>query len=106
MGNSELLTETERLKQLFAGADPQKLLVLDALIQQAAVETILLKRLNGEALETGLVKYHPENASLQRALPVSAQIAKHSAALTNIMDKLMKHLEVVVEEDDGLGEFE
>lgn len=107
VGNSELLKEIDRIKAEFVGADENKLRVLEGLIEQAAFERLYLKRLNGRALETGLVEFHPENTKLQRTLPVSAEIARHSAALTNIMDKLMKHLHVAVDEDDeGLGDYE
>mgnify|MGYP000919467279 FL=1 len=107
MGNAELSKEVERLKTLFPGADENKLKALDGLIEQAAYERIYLKRLNEQAIVSGLVEFHPENAKLQRTLPISGEIAKHSAALTNIMDKLMKHLAVGIDdEDDGLDEYE
>lgn len=107
MANSELSAEIARLKAEFAGADENKLRALEGLIEQAAYERIYLKRLNEQAIATGLVQFHPDNAQLQRTLPVSAEIARHSAALTNIMDKLMKHLGVGQdEEDEGLSEYE
>jgi hypothetical protein len=107
MQSKELTAEISRLKAEFAGADENKIKVLEALIEQAAYERLYLKRLNGQAIESGLVEFHPENAKLQRTLPVSGEIAKHSAALTNIMDKLMKHLAVPIDEDDdGLGDYE
>lgn len=106
MVNSELSAEIDRLKQEFDGADEKKLSALEGLIEQAAFERIYLKRLNEQAIITGLVEFHPENAKLQRTLPISGEIAKHSAALTNIMDKLMKHLAVGQDEDDdGLDEY-
>lgn len=107
MGKSELLAEVDRLKAEFAGADESKIKVLDALIKQAAYETIYLRRMNEQALETGLVEVHPSNPRMQRTLPVSGEIAKHAAALTNILDKLCKHLAVPLdEEESGLREFE
>lgn len=107
MGNQELLDEIDRLKEAFPGADENKLEALSGLIEQAAYERIYLKRLNEQAMSAGLVLIHPENTGLQKTLPVSNAISKHSAALTNIMDKLMKHLAVTQEEeDDGLAEFE
>jgi phosphoribosyl-dephospho-CoA transferase len=107
VGNQELTAEIERLKAEFAGADESKMKALEALIEQAAYERLYLKRLNEQALITGLVKIHPENAMLQKTLPIAGVIAKHSAALTNIMDKLMKHLTVEQDEDDdGLDEYE
>lgn len=100
-------SEINRLKVEFAGADENKIRALDALIEQAAYEKLYLRRLNEQAIVTGLVKYHPDNPAIQQTLPVSGEIAKHSAALTNIMDKLMKHLAVPIEEEDeGLGEYE
>lgn len=107
MGNAELTAEIDRLKNEFKGADENKLNVLESLIEQAAYERIYLKQLNQQAIVSGLVEFHPENAKLQRSLPVSGEISKHSAALTNIMDKLMKHLAVGEEDDDeGLSDYE
>lgn len=107
MQSKELTAEISRLKAEFAGADENKIKVLEALIEQAAYERLYLKRLNGQAIQSGLVEFHPENAKLQRTLPVSGEIAKHSAALTNIMDKLLKHLgSQADDEDDGLDEYE
>ena len=103
----ELLAEIKRLKGEFPGADENKLRALDALIEQAAFERLYLKRLNEQAIASGLVEFHPENAKLQRILPISNAIAKHSATLTNIMDKLMKHLAAEMDdEDDGLDDYE
>ncbi len=106
MATSELSAEIARLKTEFAGADENKLRLLESLIEQAAYERLYLKSLNEQAMNTGLVDFHPENAKLQRTLPISGAIAKHSAALTNIMDKLMKHLGVEMDdEEDGLDEY-
>ena len=105
MVNSELSAEINRLKAEFAGADDNKLKALDALIEQAAYERLYLRKLNLQAIDTGLVEVHPDNPKLQRALPVSGEIAKHSATLTNIMDKLLKHLSISVEEDDDLEDY-
>jgi hypothetical protein len=107
MVNSELSAEIARLRAEFAGADENKLRVLEGLIEQAAYERLYLKQLNEQAIITGLVQFHPENAKLQRVLPVSQEIARHSAALTHIMDKLMKHLGVPLDDDDeGLSDYE
>lgn len=107
MPNTELSTEIDRLKARFVGADENKLDALSAMIEQAAYETLYLKRLNEQAIVTGLVKTHPDNPSIQQTLPVSGEISKHSAALTNILDKLMKHLGVAVDDDgDGLDDYE
>ena len=107
MSNAELSAEIDRLKREFAGADENKICALEGLIEQAAYERIYLKHLNGQAIKTGLVQFNPENAKLQRTLPISGEIARHSAALTNIMDKLMKHLGTDREdEDDGLSDYE
>ena len=107
MSSSELSREIERLKGRFPGADPDRMEALDGLIEQAAYERLYLKKLNEQALSSGLVEFHPENAKLQRTLPVSAEIARHSAALTNILDKLVKHLSAPMDEDDDeLSKYE
>lgn len=106
MVNSELSKEIYELKGYFPGADENKLKALDGLIEQAAYEKLYLKDLNKQALKSGLVEFHPDNARMQRTLPISNEIAKHSATLTNIMDKLMKHLAVEQDdEDDDLDEY-
>lgn len=105
MRSPELLAEIDRLKQKFAGVT-NKLAALEGMIEQAAYERIYLKRLNEQAIVSGLVEFHPENAKLQRTLPISGKIAKHSASYTNIMDKLMKHLGTEGDdEDDDLDEY-
>lgn len=102
-----LTQEIQRIKNAFPGADENKMKVLEGLIEQAAYERLYLKNLNESAIVTGLVKVNPENATMQRALPVSTEITKHSAALTNILDKLCKHLAVTMEEgEDELADFE
>ena len=107
MNNPELSAEIDRLKSKFAGADENKMDALSAMIEQAAFETLYLRRLNEQAIVTGLVKYHPDNPAIQQTLPVSGEIAKHTAALTNILDKLCKHLAVDQDEDDeGLNDYE
>lgn len=107
MKGSELSQEIDRLKSQFIGADENKLNAMEGLIEQAAYEKLYLKRLNEQALKSGLVEFHPENAKLQRTLPISNEIAKHSAALTNITDKLCKWLMVDTDdEDEGLDEYE
>lgn len=106
MQGSALQLEIDRLKAEFKDADTGKLNVLDALIRQAARETLYLDRLNEQAELSGLVQTHPENAMIQRVLPVSGEIAKHSANLTSIMDKLLKHLAVERDdEDEGLDDY-
>jgi len=105
--NDGVRAEIERLKTEFNGADESKLRILEGLIEQAAFERIYLKGLNEQAAVTGLVKVHPDNPTIQKQLPVSSEIAKHSATLTNIMDKLIKHLELPDDDDeDGLDDYE
>ena len=95
------------LKLNFPAPMKIKYALSDALIEQAAYEKLYLRRLNDRQFITGLVKYHPDNPAIQQTLAVSGEIAKHSAALTNIMDKLMKHLGVPADDDDeGLEEYE
>ena len=106
MLDHELQAEIDRLMKQFSGAEPAAVEILFALIEQAAQETIYLRRLNGIAGKTGLVKIHPDHLEIQKTLPISNEIARHSAALTNILDKLMKHLGGNEdEEEDGLDDY-
>jgi len=104
---SELSKEIDRLKNKFPAAEENRLGALAALIEQAAYETIYLKQLNAKAAESGLIKYHPNHPEIQKSLPVSSEITRHAATLTNIMDKLMKYLAVATgDDDDGLSYYE
>lgn len=107
MRDPEIQAEIDRLNQEFANAEPAKRNMLQALVVQAAHETVYLRKLNDIANITGLVKTHPSEPEKQKTLPVSAEIARHLAALTNILDKLMKHLGGAGEdEEDGLDDYE
>ena len=106
-GVDDLILEIARLEKQFADADGKKLEAMRGLIEQAAYERLYLRELNAQALRSGLVKIHPDNPRLQKSLPVSSEITKHSATLTNIIDKLCRHLTASQEdEDDALAEFE
>lgn len=107
MNEAAVKREAKALLKKFKGADPAKLDQLSGLIQKAAFENAAIKDLHGMAMQSGLVRFAPENASKQRPLPVSAEIARHTAAYTNVMDKLMKHLGGSLPEEDGsLSEYE
>lgn len=106
MSNAEITQEIERIKESFPGADENNLKALEGLIEQAAFEKIYLRQLNEQALKSGLIEFHPDNPKLQRALPISNEIAKHSASLTNIMDKLIKHLGAKSDDDEDLDDYE
>lgn len=107
MSNAEISKEIERIKGQFPNADENKINALEGLIEQAAYLRIYLKQLNTQAMASGLIEVHPENAKLQRPLPVSNEITRHSATLTSIMDKLMKYLAIDGDDwDDGLDEYE
>lgn len=103
----EIQSEKERLLSKFSGADENKLQAMDALIEQAAYETVYLKELNEIAKVTGLVRVNVKNPVMQESLPISKTIATHSATLTNILDKLCRNLCVESEEEDeGLSSYE
>ena len=107
MSNDEITKEIQRIKSLFPNADENKINALEGLIEQAAYLRIYLQGLNQQALKSGLIEYHPDNAKIQRTLPISNEITRHSATLTSIMDKLMKYLAVDGDDwDDGLDEYE
>ena len=104
---NKIKKQKESLLKKFEGCNTKKLEQLDNLIEQAAYESVQLETLNKLALDVGYLEINPENAKQQRTLPVSGEIAKHSAALTNIMDKLMKHLAIDnTDEGADLGMYE
>lgn len=102
----EVKTEILRLEDEFSGLDNSTKAIFKGLIEQAAYERVYLKHLNDTAIISGLVKTHPTDPTKQKTLPVSSEITKHSASLTNILDKLAKYLPEEEDEETGLEDYE
>ncbi len=103
----EIQNEYDRIKKLFEGIDEKHLSLIDGAIWECARLRKELDRLNEIVSQSGLVKLHPTEPSLQKELPVSKLIVKVRANYLNYIAKLSAILGKNIEDDDDdLEEFE
>lgn len=107
MKGTEIEKEYERIKKLFENSDEKQLSLIDGAIIEAARLRIELNDLNKIIKDSGLIKVHPKNSSLQKALPVSKMITQVRANYLNYIAKLANILGKNIDDDeDGLNEYE
>ena len=103
----EIQKEYERIKTLFEGVDELQLKLIDGALWEAARLRVELDNLHEIVKESGLIKVHPQNSSVQKELPVSKLIVKARANYLNYISKLSGLLgKNIDEEDDDLGDYE
>ncbi len=99
--------EYERIKRLFDGVDEHQLNLIDGALWECARLRVELDNLHDIVKQSGLIKLHPQNPSLQKELPVSKLIVKARANYLNYISKLSSLLGKNVDEDeDDLNEYE
>jgi len=99
--------ELEKLTVIFADVDPTKRKLIEGLIEDAAflkAENYVLK----EAItETGMVRLHPQHPEIQKPVETAKQYLKnvntYAVIIKTLNGILSKNL---IEEDDGLDEFQ
>jgi regulator of replication initiation timing len=95
------------LKELFKDVDPTKAQLVDGLIEDAAflrAQNIVLRR---TLEESGMVLVHPNNKTLQKPVEAAKQYLKNVNSYATVIKTLNGVLNKnIVEEDDGLEEFE
>jgi len=82
--------ETRRLKEIFAGMEPNKLKAVDALIDRAAFITVSLQDLEVELNETGWTETYT-NGRNQEGVKKAAAAEAH-ISLTKNLTTIMKQL--------------
>lgn len=103
----EVSQEYERIKQLFSGIDEKQMQLVDGAIWECARLRVELNKLNEIAKETGLIKIHPTNPTMQKKLPVAEMLTKVRANYLNYLAKLSNILGKNIEDDENdLEEFE
>lgn len=103
----EIQKEYERIKALFEGVDDNQLKLIDGTLWEAARLRVELDDLHEIIKVSGLIKVHPQNAAVQKELPVSKLIVKARANYLNYIAKLSGLLGKNIEdEDDDLGDYE
>ena len=99
--------EHDRLRALFADVDEKQVELADGAIWEAARIRHQLDEINERAKVSGLIKFHPQDPSKQKVLPVSRELPKLRAGYANIIFKLIRVLGANVNEEDlGLDDYE
>lgn len=100
--------EYERIKKLFSKADETLLKLVDGAIWEAARIRVELDKFHEIIKVSGRIKVHPNNAAMQKELPVSKMIEKARASYINYIAKLSSILGVNVADDDDeeLNDYE
>ena len=102
-----VVQEHDRLRKLFEDVDEKQVELADGAIWEAARIRHQLDEINERAKVSGLVKFHPEDPTKQKVLPVSKELPKLRAGYTNIIFKLIRVLGANVNEDElGLDDYE
>lgn len=103
----DIKQEYERIKELFSGVDEKQLELADGAIWECARLRIELNDLHEIIEESGLIKVHPKNPTMQKELPVSKLVVKARANYLNYIAKLSNILGKEIEEDDDeLSDYE
>jgi len=99
--------ELAKLTEIFKDVEEPKRQLVSGLIQDAAflyAENFILKQ---QIAETGMVKVHPSYPEIQKPIPTAQQYLKninsYAVVIKTLNGVLMKS---VIDEDDGLGDFE
>lgn len=99
--------ELAKLTEIFKEINETKRSLVNGLIQDAAflyAENYVLK----ESLnKTGMIKFHPNNATMQKPLPAAKEYRQNLnsyAVVIRSLDRVL--MKDIVEEEDDMGEYE
>ena len=99
--------ELAKLTEVFKDINESKKKLVEGLIQDAAflyAENYVLK----ESLnKTGMIKFHPNNPTLQKPLPAAKEYRQNLnsyAVVIRSLDRVL--MKDIVEEEDDMGEYE
>ncbi|MBC2722024.1 hypothetical protein [Desulfosporosinus sp.] len=99
--------ELDKLTEIFHDVEDSKRKLIEGLIEDAAflkAENHVLKQ---AITETGMVRLHPQHPEIQKPVETAKQYLKnvntYAVVIKTLNGVLMKNL---IEEDDGLDEFE
>ena len=99
--------EFAKLTEIFKDVEPAKVKLVQGLIQDAAFlfsENYILK----ESLnKTGMIKFHPDNLSLQKPILASKEYRQNLNSYAVIIKTLNGVLQKgIIEEEDDMDEYE
>lgn len=102
-----VVQEHDRIKALFEDVDEKQVELADGAIWEAARIRHQLDEINERVKVCGLIKFHPDDPTRQKALPVSRELPKLRAGYLNIIFKLIHVFGANVDEDEfGLEDYE
>jgi len=99
--------EKAKMTEIFKDVDESKRKLVEGLIDEAAfikAENSVLQKLIDES---GMVKVHPDNPTLQKSLETSKQYLKNCNAYSVIIKTLngVLNKDIIDEDDDDMSEF-
>jgi len=99
--------ELNKLNEIFNDVDESNKKLVEGLIQDAAflyAENYIIKQsLN----ETGMIKFHPSNQTLQKPLPAAKEYRQNLNSYSIVIKSLSSVLQKKIDdEDDDMDEFE
>lgn len=99
--------EKKKLENLFENVDETKKQLVQGLIEDAAFLFAENQEIKNVLSEIGMVRVHPENKSLQKAVPAAAQYLKNVNSYANVIKTLNSIFgKNIIDDDDGLDEYE
>jgi len=98
--------ELAKLTEIFNTIDEDKLILISGLIKDAAflyAENYILK----ESIDkTGMIKFHPDNPTLQKQLPAAKEYRQNLNSYAIVIKTLSGVLDNnIVEEEDDMDEY-
>lgn len=99
--------ELNKLNEIFKDVDESNRKLVEGLIQDAAflyAENYELKQI---LKETGMIKIHPNNPSLQKPLPIAKEYRQNLNSYSVVIKSLSSILQKKIDDDDDdMEEFE
>lgn len=99
--------ELNKLNEIFNDVEESNKKLVEGLIQDAAflyAENYELKQI---LKETGMIKIHPDNQTLQKTLPIAKEYRQNLNSYSVVIKSLSSILQRRIdEEDDDMDEFE
>lgn len=96
----EYQKERAKLLELFAKASPEKLKLIEGLIDEAAYLKANNDALKIAMVETGMVKIHPQHKDIQKPVETAKQYLKNVNSYAVIIKTISSILQRSTEDDD------
>lgn len=99
--------ELEKLSKIFEEVDENKKKLVEGLIQDAAFLYAENYELKKALSETGMIKFHPTNMSLQKNMPAGKEFRQNLNSYAVVIKTLNGILDKVeIDDEDDMSEYE